>query len=855
MSPVDAVHKSAKGAVRVPKWPRKTRLPALLRVFATVLLAAIPLLAADPLPEKALSVLKKNCLACHGAALKASGLDLRSRESTTAGGERGPALVPGFPDRSPLYSFAAHKTNPTMPPGAKISDTDLETLNLWITAGAPWPAAAPTPGQNEAKAALAAMENRPITDQERNFWSFRPITRPAIPNTGSPFGKTNPIDSFLAAKWQEHKLKPSPQADPRTLIRRAYLDITGLPPTPTQVEAFVNDKSPKAWENLVESLLASPHYGERWGRHWLDMVRFADSGGFEYDNDRPNVWRYRDYVVRAFNADKPIDQFIREQIAGDELDHPTTDSRLATGFLRLGVENNVKSEMTKLDELDDVVSTTSLAFLGMTIGCARCHNHKFDPIPQKDYYQIQAVFFSAKPVEFPLVPQSVIDEHQAANKTIDDLQAPFKKRRAALEKPHRDRLFEQKIKQLAPYMQLAWRTPADKRTEGQRLNARQIEKTLKIEDEEILALMSAAEKAEHQSQSDAIAKLDKQRPKPYASAMTIGDHGRDALPSYFLYRGSPDNKGSLMDAGILTVAGFDNLPHIAPPPGAQSTYRRRNFAEWVASPRNPLTARVFVNRIWQHHFGEGIVATPSNFGKTGTPPTHPELLDYLASEFLRNGWSTKAMHRLMMNSHAYRMSSDDTIGNRAIDATNRFLWRAPRQRLDAETLRDNMLAAAGTLDTIVGGPAVLPYIDPSLFQGSSKRTWNGVPDTDPSTWRRSLYVFNKRSIRYPLFESFDQPDMITSCARRNTSTTAPQALLLMNNAMVRLHAAHFAERLRKEAGEDPARQVERAFTLAFGRAPLKTELASSTAFITANTQGLVDFCHAIFNMNEFAYAP
>ncbi|MEZ5400648.1 MAG: PSD1 and planctomycete cytochrome C domain-containing protein [Bryobacteraceae bacterium] len=818
-------------------------------------LSALSSLFAQELPDQAVAVLQRNCLACHGAGFKASNLDLSTRDSILAGGERGAAMVPNYPEKSRLYVFATHEQNPAMPPGKKLASADLDVLRRWILAGAPWPTAAQAHNDADAKAAMRAMEERPITAEERNFWAFRKPRRVNPP----ALGEANPVDAFLKQTWREKKLTPAPEADRRTLVRRAYLDITGLPPAPGEVDAFVNDESPEAWEKLVDKLLASPHYGERWARFWLDVVRYSDSGGYEYDRERDNAWRYRDWVVTAFNSGKPYDWFIREQIAGDE--YPAANEAehrarmVATGFLRLGPENNLKTEMTRQDELDDIVATTSLSFLGLTVGCARCHNHKFDPIPQKDYYRIQSVFFSTKAQEYPLVDDATVAAHKAGNKRIDELQKPHKELRAAIEKPHKEAIFEEKVSKLAPYMVEAWRTPADKRTEGQRLNARQIEKTLQVKDEEIQARMSADERARFEAAGKAIAELNKQRPAPYPSAMAIAEQGREPLPSYFLHRGSPDNKGSRMEPGVFTVANWKEFEPLTPPAGAKTSWRRRGFAEWIASPENPLTARVMVNRIWQRHFGRGIVGTANNFGKKGEEPTHPELLDWLATEFVRTGWSVKALDKLMLMSKAYRMASDDVESSREIDDANRYVWRMPRQRLDIETIRDNMLAVAGTLDAKVGGPAMYPYIDPALYQASSKRTWTSQADDDPATWRRSIYVFNKRSIRYPLFESFDQPDMITSCSRRNTSVTAPQALLMMNNASVRLHAAKFAERLETEAGADARRQVERGFELALAREPKAQELASSVDFVKSGKTGLVDFCQALFNLNEFVYVP
>jgi len=791
--------------------------------------------------------------------MQMSKLDLRTRESMLSGGERGPAIEPLQPQGSRLYRYTAHLENPSMPPGLKLADEQIDVLRRWILAGAIVPAAAVDDGEQAARAeALAKLEERPVTVEERQFWSFQPPVRRDPAGAGQSVfsnssGAVHPVDAFLSARWQQEGLKPSPPAGRRTLIRRAYLDLAGLPPSPAEVEAFVNDTSPDAFEKVIDRLLSSHHYGERWGRHWLDLVRYADSGGFERDFDWPNAWRYRDYVVQSFNKDKPYDQFIREQIAGDEIHPASAEAHVATGYLRLGPDNNIKTERTRMDELDDLIATTGLTFLGMTVQCARCHNHKFDPIPQKDYYSMQAVFFSTKHVDYPLASEREIARYEAERERISKLQEPLRNAKAEVEKPYRDRLFEERINQLPDYVQVAWRTPPAERTEGQRLNARQIEATLKIEEAEILAIMSAADKPKRHELAAKIAELDRQRPEKYPTAMTIAEEGRDPLPSYFLHRGSPSAKGSAMSPGVLTVASWGEVEFPEPPPDASSSFRRRGFAEWIASPRNPLTARVMVNRLWQHHFGAGIVRTPSNFGKTGEAPTHPELLDWLAVEFVESGWSLKKMHRLMMTSKAYQMASDDLDANRTADPGNRLFWRMPRQRLEAEILRDQILAAVGTLDREVGGPAVFPYIDPDLFQSSTGRTWPGQPVGDPSTWRRSIYVFSKRSIRYPMFEAFDQPDMVNSCDRRNRSTISPQALLLMNNAFVMRQAKFFAQRVATEAGAGTGDQVERAYRLALARAPSSGEKAQAVKFVEGSPYGLVDLCQTLFNLNEFVY--
>ena len=821
------------------------------RSFSLVLLSFLPALSGADLANQAAAILKQNCLACHGAA-KMSNLDLRTRDTILAGGERGAAVDPGKPESSRLYRFVAGLEKPAMPPGKPLSAPQVDTLRQWIEAGAPLSTvSAVEAAEPDNSAALAKFEERPLTAEERSYWAFRPPQRASVPQNGS----TNPIDAFLVEVLREKGLKAAPHANPRTLIRRAYLDLTGLPPTPAEVDAFVNDHSANAFAKVVDQLLASPHYGERWGRHWLDVVRFADSGGFEYDRDRPTAWRYRDYVVNAFNNDKPYDRFIQEQIAGDEIAPTSAEAQIATGYLRLGLENNIKNEQTRLDEVDDLVSTTSNAFLGLTVGCARCHNHKFDPIAQKDYYQLQAVFFSTRAVEFPLVGADEVRQFEAAQKQITELEQPLKAQIAAIEKPFRDRLLADKKSKLPAYIQLALRTPPEQRTEGQRLNAEQVEKTLIIEEKDLAPALSQEATSERARVQAKIAALEAGRPEALPTAMAIGEPGREAKPSYFLHRGSAGQKGSLMKPGVIAVASWKDWEFQEPPPDAKTTWRRRALASWIASPENPLTARVMVNRIWQNHFGEGLVRTPNNFGKMGEPPTHPELLDWLATEFVRQGWSVKSIHRLIMNSETYQRSSDDLAENLDKDGENRYLWRMPRRRLESESIRDSIMAISGNLDLKVGGPAVHPYIDPALYQSSSKRTWVGKPDTDPETWRRSVYVFSKRSIPLPMLDVFDKPDSVSSCARRNRSTIAPQALILMNNSFVLMEAKRLAARLGKEAGTEPQAQVNRGFQLALSRPPTHSELERAVSFIKAGPEGLPDFCQTLFNLNEFVYLP
>ncbi|MDX2179134.1 MAG: PSD1 and planctomycete cytochrome C domain-containing protein [Bryobacteraceae bacterium] len=787
---------------------------------------------ADENSTRAGAVLKKNCLTCHGAALKMSGLDLRTRESMLKGGEHGPAIVPGDAENSRLYRFAAALEQPAMPPGTKgLSPADLEVLKGWIGKGAHLDEIAPV--AEDKAAALAKLEERPTTAEERAFWSFQPVKRPAAKSIDELWRKA------LAAKG----LKPNPPASRQALIRRAYLDLIGLPPTPEEAA------SKEPFEKIVEKLLASPHYGERWGRHWLDLARYSDSAGYEFDRDRPTMFHYRDWVVRAMNSDMPYDEFLRLQIAGDEMKPGDREALIASVYLRLGQEANIKTDQTRADELDDLLATTGGAMFGMTLGCARCHNHKFDPIPQKDYYRMQAVFFSAKPAEIPFASPEAVAKHKADLEAWNAKLKSLNAAKSAIDKPVKDKLLAEKKAKLPEYFRAALATPPEKRTEGQKLNVVQVEKFLVVDDKEVEPLLTGAPLAEWKRLKDEIAATSKAKPE---IPMLLGVEEKKFEDAHFLHHGSVDSKGSVVRPGVLSVAAL-NMKEGGEWPFPQGPGTRTAFAKWVTSPENPLTARVMANRIWQHHFGEGLVRTTSNFGKTGERPTHPELLDWLASEFVASGWSIKRMHRLMMLSDVYRQSSDDRADGVKIDPENRLLWRQARQRLEGEIVRDAILAAAGTLDKTIGGPGVHPYIDPSLWAGSSGRTWPGKAVDDPSTFRRSLYIFQKRTIQVPMMELFDAPNGIGSCSRRNRSTIATQALILMNNAFVLDQVKRFAARLEREAGATPEAQVKRAFALALSRPPSPKELAESAAFIRA--AGLTDFAQTIFNLNEFTYAP
>ncbi len=820
----------------------------------------------DELAKQVYAIFKQHCFECHGNGPEA-GLDLRTEATLQKGSRRGKVVIAHKPEESRLYKAVMHEGDVDMPEGKdKLPASDLDVIKRWIEGGASLagvPEANKNDADEEAKL-LARREERPITPEEREYWAFKVPVRPEVPKTSYAGWSTNPIDGFLLAKMAPKGVKPAPAAEKRTLIRRLYLDVLGLPPSYEEIEAFVKDTSADAWPKLVDKVLASPHYGERWARHWMDLVRYADSGGFEFDVDRPEMYRYRDYLIDSFNKDKPYDLFVKEQLAGDEYvaERPDKASKdeamIATGFMRLGAEGGGRNEA-----LDDLVATTALTFSAMTVQCARCHNHKFDPIPQKDYYRIQSIFFSTRDVDYSLVPEAEVAANRKETQRIDALIKPIRGKKDAIEKPYHQQIIDREVAKLPEYMQIAWKTPAEKRTEGQRLNVIQIQGTLAINSlrklvttADVVALMPPDVKAQHAKLEDEIEALEKQKPRRLASARAIGERGREPQPSYFLHRGSPDARGTQMTPGVLAVTRKSDWSFPEAPPTATSSYRRRGYAEWLVSPDNPLTARVMVNRLWQHHFGEGIVRTPSNFGKMGESPSHPELLDYLATEFMGKGWSLKGMHRLMLTSAAYQMSTVDIPANMNIDPENRLFWRMPRVRLEAEIIRDTILATAGSLDRTIGGPAIFPYIDPDLFEKSSKRDWRGLPDADPATWRRSLYVFSKRSIRYPMFETFDQPNLVNSTDRRNRTTIATQALILMNNPMVRFQASQFALRVKKEAGPDAAKQVARAIEIALGRPADAVERKEGLAFVKAGgVEGLAQFCHVLMNLNEFVYRP
>jgi hypothetical protein len=633
------------------------------------------------------------------------------------------------------------------------------------------------------------------TAVERRHWAFVKRSQPAIPKftlAADRVWARSPIDAFILERLKKDDLRPSPQADRATLIRRLYFDLTGLPATPREVARFVADKSSDAYSKLVEQLLSSPHYGERWGQHWLDIVRFAETDGFEYDTHRKDAWRYRDYVIRAFQNDKPYDRFVTEQLAGDEIAPKEDETLVAAGFNRLGPlrknAGNQEVASSRNEVLTEMTNVVGSALLGVTLGCARCHDHKFDPIRQSDYYRIQGYFAAAQPQDIPKVSA----EEQAAWKAkVDALDA--------------------EVKQLRRSMKTA--TPDERQARVKRI-------------EEIQDNM----------------------PDPPAGLQSMSDDMEHKSEIHLLARGDYQNKGDavgMRPLGVLLPDGTPELPQ-------ETQHPRAELAKWVADPDNPLTARVMVNRIWQYHFGRGIVATPNDFGRMGVRPTHPELLDYLANEFVASGFSVKHIHRLILNSNAYRQASSTTNAPAMEkDPENKLVWKFNRRRLEAEEIRDAMLAVSGTLNDKQGGPSVIVPIDQTLVGALYKPSQWAVTKDPAEHSRRSVYLIAKRNLRLPFMEVFDAPDTLVSCPRRESSTHAPQALELLNGDLANREAELLAKRLESEAGTDPRKQVDLAYRLVAGRAPSLKEMQESVAFL--KTQSRREFALAVLNLNAFLY--
>ena len=686
-----------------------------------------------------------------------------------------------------------------------------------------------------------------VSAADRAHWAFQPVKRPPVPEIRhSQFAVRHFIDAFLLAKLHAAGLTFAPPATKEAQLRRVSLDLIGLPPTLAELDAFLADDSAEAWTKVVDRLLASPHYGERWGRHWLDLARYADTEGFEHDVTRPNAWRYRDYVVRSLNADKPYDRFVSEQIAGDELWPGDPDALIATGFNLIGPDMTDSSDQIqrRLNTLNDMTDATAAVFLGLTMGCARCHDHKFEPIAQRDYFALQAFFMPAAFKRETPVPTA--EERAANERAVRENQArPAVRELAALEGPYREKLRAAKLAKQPAEVREAHTTPPEQRTAAQANLVFETAAAVTVTEKELVAALSGIDRERRRELAEAVKNFS--TPAQLPAALTLASSNAVPASARIL------NRGDYNQPRELVAAGF---PQVLAGAGAKADTTggpRARLARWIASPENPLTARVIVNRVWQHHFGRGLVATPSEFGTRGARPSHPELLDWLASEFVAEGWSLKKLHRLLVTSDAYRQASqipnsEFRIPN-STDPENRLLGRMNRLRLEGEIIRDSLLAVSGRLNPKVGGPGVFPPVPADAIKGA--KGWNVSADASEHN-RRSLYIFAKRNLRFPFLEVFDAPDSNLTCPERGRSTTAPQSLTLLNADEVLTASRAVTASVERDANEPRAR-VALAYRVILGRAPTAREQVVAAEFLRQSP--LTEFCRALFNLNEFVYAP
>lgn len=850
------------------------------------------------------SILGAKCFVCHGRRKKEADLDLRTRASMLKGGKSGPAIVLGKPDESLLIRKIGSQTMP--PPKLQeqfsvrgVTSEELERLRLWISSGGPADTEKPIAVNEDADPAVSA--------KDRSFWAFQPPVKAAIPAVKDSGRVRNPIDAFLLAALEKKAITFNEDADRRTLLRRAYFDLTGLPPTSADVDAFVKDPDPKAYEKLIDRLLASPNYGERWARFWLEGVGYADSeGGTNADEPRPYAWRYRDYVIRSLNADKPYDRFLTEQIAGDELfDYAVpaeytpeqVELLAATGFWRMGPDSTYSTEQNffpdRLDVIAGQVEILGSSVLGLSVGCARCHDHKYDPIPTRDYYRLSAILHPAYDVYSWLspnpncagvgakcddttiryLPLNVKSEQEFVRTHNAPIELRIKELQAQLEErtnTERLKLQIEKLKDLPTELREDARAALEKaekdRTDVEKFLLKRFDSVLAISPGELDQKFPEFAQAKLALNKEIAAEKEKLKPVPRIRALF--DLGAEPPPSRILLRGEYTNPGPLVEPGVLSAVHDGIKPYVVEKPAYKSgtSGRRLALAKWLAQPQHPLTARVLVNRVWQQHFGSGLITTPGNFGKMGAPPSNPQLLDWLATEFTQKGWSMKTLHRLIMTSTAYRQNSRIIPERQAQDPDGSLLSRFPMRRLDSDAIRDSILAVSGRLDPQTFGPPVPIKVMP-----------DGEVIGDPSkkTERRTIYLTNRRTRPVSMLETFDAPFLNPNCVKRAQSVVASQALQLMNSDMVRESSRFMAGRIIDKAGQDRKAQIEAVYFAALARRPSPEELrASEAALVAMNSEwlktlqsekpaeplepraswlGLATLCHTIMNSAEFLY--
>ena len=744
-----------------------------------------------------------------------------------------------------------------------------------------------------ATTAVYSAETHVFTDAQKSFWSLQPVKKPAAPAVKAKQWVSNPIDAFVLAKLEEKQLQPNPVADKATLLKRVTVDLAGLLPTPDEIQAFVSDNSPTAYEKVVDRLLASPAYGERWGRHWLDVARYADSNGYKADETRPDIWRYRDYVISAFNEDKPFDRFVKEQIAGDELYPGDPDALTAMGFNRHYIdETNAAGLVIRREEtLAEITNATGTAFLGMTFACARCHDHKYDPILQSDYYRLQAFFANTAWGDGPIPLKDPVErkKYEEQYSQWDSKTRAIRDEMAVLLEPLRKSKAAGGVKTFEDDVQEAIMMDPAKRDPWQQMMYHTAEPRIGFDEEpdaRTLRTLKGDASTKYAELKKQLSEFDSIRPKPLPRAQFMIDISSTAPPTYVHTRGDPYAKGELVQPGFLSILDPSDAK-ITPPAGLNSTGRRTALANWLVDPKNPLVARVMVNRVWQYHFGTGIVATPGDFGRMGSRPTHPELLDYLAANFVENGWSVKKLNKFIVMSNTYRQSSDYQAKAAEADADNKLLWRYNRHRLEAEAIRDSMLQVGGMLNTKMGGPGVFPPVPAGTISALSATAAAGgwSQEKDPlQNNRRSVYIFVRRNLRYPMLQEFDTPNTFEVWHTRKNTVTPAQSLDILNNDLILEWARAFAGRVMSEskASAEPWEQVDRAYRISYGRGATADELKTATAFLEqqtavmakrlagdgvkppmptktmegmdpARSAAFVDLCQMLFASNEFLY--
>ena len=798
--------------------------------------------------QQVLPILKTHCLKCHGDGKTIKGgLRLTSRENILKGGETGPAVSLDQPDDSLLLESINYQGY-EMPPSGKLSAEHIAILTRWVKTkltGAPEKVA--TADSHDGKGPPL------VNEKNKQFWSFQPVSRPKVPTTKRLEWIRNPIDAFILSRLEAAGLRPVPHAMKTALLRRASYDLIGLPPTPEEVASFLADDSPEAFERVIDRLLESPHYGERWARHWLDLVRYAETNSYERDGAKPFVWRYRDYVIQSFNNDKPYDQFVMEQLAGDELDNPTTETIIATGYYRLGIwqDEPVDPVQEVFEDIDDLIRTTAEVFLGVTVGCARCHDHKLDPIPQRDYYRMAAFFRNVQ-------RYGVRGAGSVEASSLVDIGTPEERKRYAEQvQVHQEELRDmtRRIATINRIVKADLKGVENDEWKNEKRRSEFVKKRIgslltKAEFDEYLRLVKRREE------------LKRFKPPGLEKSLCVKEHGRTSPQTYVLIRGNAHAQGDEVTPGFLEVLSPPE-PNIAEPAAdANSTGRRRALAEWIASKSNPLTARVMVNRIWHYHFGRGLVRSTSDFGFQGTPPTHPQLLNWLASEFVDGGWKIKRLHKLMMLSNTYQMSSQSDALALEKDPVNQLFWRFDMRRLSAEEIRDSILAANGSLalDRMFG-PSFYPIIPAEVMAGQSRPGAGWGKSSPEDRARRSIYIHLKRSLVVPMIASFDGADTDFSCPVRFHTTQPTQALGMLNSTFMMDQATIFSRYLISQVGDDPAKQITLALQRVTQREPTDRDVQRGVALVKTlqeqHNVPLADalryFCLTALNLNEFVY--